>query len=215
MRVINDHAERTGKKVMFAFNLTGDLDEMRRRHDLVAALGGTCVMASLNSVGLVGMIELARVTPIADPRPSQRLGLSVASPAARLVLRRLAEDLAARRRRPHACQRPRQQIQRNRRERHRLGAGLPDADVCREALHSSCRYSPRGRRRGRRPRPIVALGSADLIYAAGGGIMAHPLGPAAGVAAMQEAWEAALAGVPLAEFARDRPNLQRALEMAI
>ena len=27
--------DRTGKKVMFAFNLTGDLDEMRRRHDLV------------------------------------------------------------------------------------------------------------------------------------------------------------------------------------
>src|SRR5690606_33246724 len=56
MRVINAHADRTGKKVMFAFNITGDLDEMRRHHDLVLSLGGTCVMASLNSVGLVGMI---------------------------------------------------------------------------------------------------------------------------------------------------------------
>jgi len=45
---------------MVAFNITGDLDEMRRRHDLVLSLGGTCVMASLNSVGLVGMIELGR-----------------------------------------------------------------------------------------------------------------------------------------------------------
>ena len=35
MAVINAHADRTGKKVMFAFNVTGDLDEMRRRHDLV------------------------------------------------------------------------------------------------------------------------------------------------------------------------------------
>ena len=35
MRVINGHAERTGKKVMYAFNITGELDEMRRRHDLV------------------------------------------------------------------------------------------------------------------------------------------------------------------------------------
>ena len=52
MRVINDHADRTGKKVMYAFNLTGDLDEMRRRHDLSCwSIGGTCVMASLNSVG--------------------------------------------------------------------------------------------------------------------------------------------------------------------
>ena len=64
MRVINDHADRTGKKVMFAFNITGDLDEMRRRHDLVLELGGTCVMASLNSVGLVGMIELARFSEL-------------------------------------------------------------------------------------------------------------------------------------------------------
>ena len=29
MAVINDHADRTGKKVMFAFNLTGEVDEMR------------------------------------------------------------------------------------------------------------------------------------------------------------------------------------------
>ena len=106
MRVINDHADRTGKKVMFAFNITGDLDQMRRRHDLVLELGGTCVMASLNSVGLVGMIELGRFSAAADPRPPQRLGLSVPPPAARLVLRRLAEDLAAGRRRPHARQRP-------------------------------------------------------------------------------------------------------------
>ena len=34
------------------------------------------------------------------------------------------------------------------------------------------------------------------------------------VAALQEAWEAALAGVSLAEFALTRPNLRRALEMA-
>ena len=49
-----------GKKVMFAFNITDDLDAMRRHHDLVLELGGTCVMVSLNSVGLVGMIEIAR-----------------------------------------------------------------------------------------------------------------------------------------------------------
>ncbi|MDH3661923.1 MAG: RuBisCO large subunit C-terminal-like domain-containing protein, partial [Alphaproteobacteria bacterium] len=49
MRVVNDHAEATGKKVMVAFNLTGEIDDMKRRHDLVRDLGGTCVMASLNS----------------------------------------------------------------------------------------------------------------------------------------------------------------------
>lgn len=60
MRVINDHADRTGRKVMYAFNLTGEIDEMRLRHDLVEELGGTCVMVSLNSVGLTGAIALGR-----------------------------------------------------------------------------------------------------------------------------------------------------------
>jgi ribulose-bisphosphate carboxylase large chain len=64
MRVINAHADRTGKKVMFAFNLTGDLDQMRRRHDVLLEHGATCLMASLNSVGLVGMIELARFSEL-------------------------------------------------------------------------------------------------------------------------------------------------------
>jgi ribulose-bisphosphate carboxylase large chain len=60
MAVIERHADRLGRKVMYAFNVTGDLDQMKRRHDLVRDLGGTCIMASLNSVGLVGMIELRR-----------------------------------------------------------------------------------------------------------------------------------------------------------
>src|SRR3546814_9870177 len=33
MRVINDHAERTGKKVMYAANLTGDIDEQLTRSE--------------------------------------------------------------------------------------------------------------------------------------------------------------------------------------
>ena len=40
--------ERTGKKVMYAFNITDELDAMRRHHEMVLALGGTCVMVSLN-----------------------------------------------------------------------------------------------------------------------------------------------------------------------
>ena len=86
MRVINDHAERTGKKVMFAFNITGELDEMRRRHDLVRGLGGTCVMASLNSVGLVGMIELRRFSQLPIHAHRNGWGYLSRQPLARLVL---------------------------------------------------------------------------------------------------------------------------------
>ena len=64
------------------------------------------------------------------------------------------------------------------------------------------------------PGTYKALGSTDLIVTAGGGIMAHPDGPAAGVAALREAWEAAVAGISLADYARGRQALAKALEAA-
>ena len=62
------------------------------------------------------------------------------------------------------------------------------------------------------PGTYAGLGSADLIVTAGGGIMAHPDGPAAGVSGLREAWEATMAGIPLSEYARERPALAKALE---
>jgi ribulose-bisphosphate carboxylase large chain len=58
---------------------------------------------------------------------------------------------------------------------------------------------------------FAALGTTDLIFAAGGGILAHPDGPAAGVAALREAWDAAIAGQPLEAAAAGRPALAAAL----
>ncbi|GBD44185.1 Ribulose bisphosphate carboxylase-like protein [bacterium HR40] len=58
--VLREHAERLGGLPMSAPNLTGEIDDMRRRHDLVPALGGSCAMVSLDSVGLVGFPEVGR-----------------------------------------------------------------------------------------------------------------------------------------------------------
>jgi ribulose-bisphosphate carboxylase large chain len=62
------------------------------------------------------------------------------------------------------------------------------------------------------PATYAALRSTDLIVTAGGGIMAHPDGPAAGARALREAWDATVAGIPLEEHARAHPELGRALE---
>jgi ribulose-bisphosphate carboxylase large chain len=43
------------------------------------------------------------------------------------------------------------------------------------------------------PATYQALGSTDLIFACGGGILANPGGVAAGVMAVRQAWEAAVA----------------------
>ena len=102
---------------MFAFNVTGEIDEMRRRHDLVLELGGTCVMVNLTGAGLAGVLALRRHAALPIHAHRNGWGALTPLPVARLRLRRLGEDLAARRRRPHARQRPAQQVLRARRER--------------------------------------------------------------------------------------------------
>jgi ribulose-bisphosphate carboxylase large chain len=47
MKVINVHADKTGKKVMFAFNISGEVDEMLQRYETIVKTGGTCAMVSI------------------------------------------------------------------------------------------------------------------------------------------------------------------------
>ncbi len=210
MTVLDAEAQRRGRKVMYAFNLTGDLDQMRRRHDHVLSRGGTCVMASVNAVGLVGMIELGRHSQL--PIHAHRNGWGYLSRSPGLgwdyrawhKLWRLAgadhmhvnglankfsesdESVIASAR---ACGEP-------------LFAERPDAIM---PVFSS------GQTVRQAPGTFAALGTTDLIFAAGGGIIAHPDGPAAGVGALREAWEAAVAGEDLDVAARSRPALAAAL----
>jgi ribulose-bisphosphate carboxylase large chain len=65
---------------------------------------------------------------------------------------------------------------------------------------------------GHAPAIHAAVGSTDLMHLAGAGIVSHPDGVAAGVASMREAWEAAASGLPLADYAAQRPALRAALE---
>jgi ribulose-bisphosphate carboxylase large chain len=61
------------------------------------------------------------------------------------------------------------------------------------------------------PDTYAALKSVDLIYLAGGGIIAHSSSPKAGVQSLLEAWQAAVEGVALDRFAEDHPALREAL----
>jgi ribulose-bisphosphate carboxylase large chain len=210
MRVIAAHAERSGKTVMYAFNLTGEVDEMRRRHDLVAELGGTCVMASLNSIGLTGLLALRRHARL--PIHAHRNGWGVLSRHPSLGFSYVAWS----------------KLWRLAGADHMHVNGLqnkfcePDESVVASARScltpmwddAPCTAMPvfsSGQSAKQAPGTWAALGSADLIYAAGGGIMGHPDGPAAGVASLREAWEAAIAGEDLVAYARTRPALAAAI----
>ena len=50
----------------------------------------------------------------------------------------------------------------------------------------------------------AATKTIDVIHLAGGGIIAHPGGTAAGVRSMQQGWEAALAGTTARRSTRRR-----------
>jgi ribulose 1,5-bisphosphate carboxylase large subunit-like protein len=65
MAVLNAHADKTGRRMMHAFNVAGELDDMRRSIDLIAKAGGTCAMVSLNWVGGVALKALRRDCPVA------------------------------------------------------------------------------------------------------------------------------------------------------
>ncbi|HEU4960594.1 MAG TPA: ribulose-bisphosphate carboxylase large subunit family protein [Sphingomonas sp.] len=214
MRVIRDHADRTGKKVMYAANLTGDLDEMRARHDFVLAQGGTCIMASMNSIGLPAMKELRAHSQL--PIHGHRNGWGMLGRSPALGMSFIAY----------------QKLWRLAGIDHTHVNGI-DNKFCeanesviasaRECLtpmfappHRGCEVMPvfsSGQSAKQAPATFAALGTTDLIYAAGGGILAHPGGPAAGVVALRQAWDAAVAGVPLAEAAKGQGELADALAM--
>jgi len=187
---------------MYAFNLTGEVDEMRTRHDLVESLGGTCVMASLNSIGVTGMLALRRHARL--PIHAHRNGWGYLSRhpslgwdfAAWSKVWRLAgaDHLHVNGIRNKFCEPDASVISSARSLTEPLSADRPCAAM---PVFSS------GQSALQVHETWVALGTPDLIFAAGGGIMAHPHGPAGGVAALRAAWDAAMAGVPLAQAARD------------
>jgi ribulose-bisphosphate carboxylase large chain len=51
-----------------------------------------------------------------------------------------------------------------------------------------------------------------LLYMAGGGIMAHPMGAAAGVVALQQAWKATVDGLTLDEARKQYTEFDKAAE---
>jgi ribulose-bisphosphate carboxylase large chain len=211
MQVIDRHADATGRRVMYAVNITGELDEMRRRHDLVEQLGGTCVMVSLNSVGLVGFSALRRTTRMAIHAHRNGwgyLGRSATHGWSYVAWQKLWRLAGA---------------------DHMHVNGLankfwePDESVLASARacltpmfpDKPCRVMPvfSSAQSAMQVAPTwQALGSADLIYCAGGGIAAHPGGVAAGVQALRDAWDAAIAGVPVAVAEKQSRVLREALD---
>lgn len=192
MRVINAHADRTGKKVMYAFNLSDELDAMQRHYDHLVASGATCAMISVNSVGVSATKKLCDRGQLAVHAHRNGWGmlnrhplLGMEFPAYQKLWRLVGVDqlhvngLANKFwetddsvvRSIAACQSPEP-------------LGRPLLPVV-----SSGQWGGQAPETWRRTRTV------DLLYMAGGGIQAHPDGAAAGVRSLQLWWEAAVEGL--------------------
>lgn len=58
---------------------------------------------------------------------------------------------------------------------------------------------------------IIQNVGTDVMLAAGGGVHGHPDGSEAGAKSMRQAIDAAMAGIPVVEYAKDHPELARML----
>ncbi len=202
-------ADATGKKAMYAFNITGDLEHMLRGHDLVKKHGGTCVMININSVGFAALAHVRRhcELPIHGHRanfgamarhPLLGIGFTAYQKLCRLAgvdhlhvggfnskFYETNEEVA---RSINDCLTP---LFGN----YRVMPAISSAQWAGSAL------------------PIyAATKTVDVVHLAGGGIIAHPGGTAAGVLSMQQGWEAALAGATLEDYARTHPELRAAMD---
>jgi ribulose-bisphosphate carboxylase large chain len=211
MKRVRAHQDKTGKHVMVAFNISDDLDAMRRHADLVQAEGGSCVMASLNWCGYSAIQSLRRHTPLAIHGHRNGFGalsrhpmLGFSYPAWQTLWRLAGVDHMH----VHGLQ----------------GKFAQDDDEVVEAAQVSLqplaeglddRVLPafsNGQWAGTVPATWDSVRSNDLLFMSGGGILAHPDGAAAGVASLQQAWDAVQRGETLADRAGRSPELQRAIQ---
>ena len=214
MAVLNAHAEKTGKKVMFAFNITGEIDEMRAAHDIVLAHSGTSVMVSLNSIGLPGVTALRRHSQLPIHAHRNGWGMLSRSPALGMSFvafqkfHRLAgiDQVHVNGIRNKFCE-PDDSV---------IASGRACLTPMFDGPNRGCEIMPvfsSGQWAGQAIDTYKAIQSTDLIYACGGGIVAHPAGIAAGVRSIRLAWEAAIDGRTLEQAAAEHSEVKQAMEM--
>jgi ribulose 1,5-bisphosphate carboxylase large subunit-like protein len=212
MPLILDHEQKTGKKVMYAFGISSiDPDEMMRNHDIVLEAGGNAAVVNINSIGMGAMAFLRKRSNLILHAHrngwdilTRHPGIGIDFRVWQQFWRLLGVD----------------QFQIN-----GIGAKYwePDDSFVRsfEAVMTPI-FEPRdralpvvcsGQWGGQAPETYRRTGrTLDLMYLCGGGVVSHPGGPAAGVRAVKQAWQATVDGIGLSEYAETHPELAQSLK---
>ncbi len=211
MPMILEREQKTGRKVMYAWGISAtDPDEMMRNHDVIVKHGGNCAVININSIGFGAFAFLRKRSGLVLHAHrngwdilTRHPGLGMDFRVWQQFWRLLGVD----------------QFQIN---GIRVKYWEPDESFVRsfKAITtplfgpSDCPLPVAGSGQwgGQAPETYQRTGrTLDLLYLCGGGIVSHPGGAGAGVKAVRQAWEAAVAGIPLEDYAKDHPELAQSI----
>lgn len=209
MKEINDYADLTGKKVMYAFNISDELDPMLAHYDYLVKAGGTCAMISVNSVGHSGVKKVTDQGNLVIHGHRNGWGmlnrhplLGISFTAYQKLWRLAGVDQL------HV-----NGIQNKFWESD--DSVVTSIEACLEPFLGGPELLPvvsSGQWGGQAFETYRRTKTVDLLYMAGGGILAHPDGPKGGVAALTQAWEGAVNGLSMAQSANIYPEFAKSLE---
>lgn len=191
-------ADESGRKIPYAFNVAGPFKDLERKHDLVLNSGGQCVMLPVFYQGISALEYLRDLGGL--QLHAHRAGFAAVSRSGSLgidfkVWQKLLQLAGA---------------------DHIHASGLQskffetDDEVATnikaiqsgvsEKFRSSLPILSSGQTVFAAQPTMDKVGSTDVMMLAGGGIIGHPLGAAAGVRSLRQSWEAAATEQALTDF---------------
>jgi ribulose-bisphosphate carboxylase large chain len=209
MEEIERAADKTGKKVMYAFNITGDIDELRENHDLVLAAGGNCVMVGINSVGFAGVSYLRKYAQVPIHGHRNQWGAMTRCPLLGMdfqVYQKLSRLAGVDHLHVNGL---------NSKFYESNESVIRSVQSCLTPMFGHEKLMPvlsSGQWAGTALESFKTMKTVDLIHLAGGGIMAHPGGVSSGVESMKQGWKAALTYSTLENYAQNHKELAQAIE---
>ena len=209
MEVVNTYANRSGRKLMYAFNISGEMDEMLRRYDKIVKSGGTCAMISINSVGLSAAKKICDQGQLAIHAHRNGWGMLTRHPLLGMeftVYQKLWRLAGVDQLHVNGIQNKFWETD---------DSVVASIKACLAPAFDHPRVLPvvsSGQWGGQAFETWRRTQTTDLLYMAGGGIMAHPMGPSAGVIALQQACKAATDGLNLEQAAKQYPEFASAVE---
>jgi ribulose-bisphosphate carboxylase large chain len=205
MRVLEEAADRSGRRAMFAFNITDDLDQMLRHQERIAAAGGNCVQVNIQHAGSTAVAELRRRGHMVIHAhragwglQGRGVGVGISAAAHASLWRLVGVDHLIVNGFRGKFWEPRESV---------LGAVESCLSPLLGAADRTLPAIAAGQWGGQVPETFAEIGNPDWLYLVGAAVAEHPNGPAAGVRALHRAWEASVAGESLVAAARRAPEL--------